>query len=70
MLNTIHSGGFNTNAPIVARSWADTGSGICAFPVTAVVLGLVTARDEPARAVRVTPLIAGGVAPLLDVFVR
>src|SRR5215218_6707169 len=47
-LNATNATGFNVVAPIIPLSWADVGSGILAFAVTALVLGLVTERQEPA----------------------
>lgn len=69
MLNATHAAGFNTDAPVVALSWADAGSGVTAFVAAALVLGSATAPDQPARRVLACAALAGGVAALLDVFV-
>src|SRR5215210_5914850 len=48
-LNATNATGFNVDAPIFPLSWADVGSGVLVFTVTALVLGLVTERGEPAH---------------------
>ena len=68
-LNATDARGFNVDAPVIPLSWADVGSGILAFGVTALVLGLVTERREPAGRVVSAAAIAGLVAILLDLFV-
>jgi hypothetical protein len=60
---------FDVDAPIVRLSWADAGSGVFACLVTALVLGLITDRREPAYRVLATAGIAGLVAIGLDLFV-
>lgn len=60
---------FNVDAPVIPLSWADAGSGVFACLVTALVLGLVTDRDEPAGQVVGAAAIAGLVAIVLDLFV-
>ena len=67
-LNTTHAAGFNTDAPVIALSWADAGSGLTAFVVIAAVLA-VTERAEPAGRVVGAAALAGLVATLLDLFV-
>src|SRR5215217_563171 len=47
-LNATNATGFNVDAPIFPLSWADVGSGVLAFTVTTLVLGLVVERQEPA----------------------
>src|SRR5262245_65432395 len=37
---------FNVDAPIIPLSWADAGSGVFAFLITALVLGLLTDAEE------------------------
>lgn len=68
-LNATDASGFNVDAPVVKLSWADAGSGVLAFVVTALVLGLVTEREHPARNSVGTAAIAGLVATLVDLFV-
>jgi hypothetical protein len=68
-LNLTNATGFNVDAPIVPLSWADVGSGVLSFTVTALVLGLVWDRAEPAGRVVGVAAIAGGMAILLDLFV-
>src|SRR5215207_8017624 len=60
---------FNVDAPVIPLSWADTGSGVFACLITALVLGLVTDRDDPAGRVVGAAAIAGLVAIGLDLFV-
>src|SRR5215208_2880889 len=60
---------FNVDAPVIPLSWADTGSGVFACLLTALVLGLATDRDQPAGQVVGAAAIAGLVAIVLDLFV-
>jgi len=60
---------FNVDAPVIPLSWADAGSGVFACLVTALVLGLVTNRDQPAGQVVGAAAIAGLVAVGVDLFV-
>src|SRR5215216_3857924 len=60
---------FDVDAPVIRLSWADAGSGVFACLVTALVLGLVTDRGEPAGRVMGAAAIAGLVAIALDLFV-
>jgi hypothetical protein len=60
---------FNVDAPVIPLSWADAGSGVFACLVTALVLGLVTDREQPAGHVVGAAAIAGLVAIGLDLFV-
>jgi hypothetical protein len=60
---------FDVDAPVIRLSWADAGSGVFACLVTALVLGLVTDRSEPAGRVVGAAGIAGLVATGLDLFV-
>ncbi len=66
-LDATHAAGFNTDAPAIALSWADAGSGVLAFAVAAAAL-TVTARREPAGRV-VGTATAGLVAAIVDIFV-
>jgi len=68
-LNATDARGFDVDAPVIGLSWADVGSGVLAFTVTALVLGLLTERQEPAGRVVGAAAIAGLVAMLLDLFV-
>jgi len=68
-LNATNATGFNVDAPIIPLSWADVGSGVLSFTVTALVLGLATERGESARQVVGAAAIAGLVAMALDLFV-
>jgi hypothetical protein len=68
-LNATNARGFNVDAPVIYLSWADAGSGVFAFVVTALVLGLVTERDALARTVVGAAAIAGIAAAFVDLFV-
>ncbi len=67
-LDATHAHGFNTDAPLLALSWADAGSGVLAFAVATAALTLA-ARDQPARRVVGAAAVAGLAAALLDLFV-
>src|SRR5215216_2710500 len=69
VLNVTSARGFDVDAPIIRVSWEDVGSGVLAFFATALVLGLITERKEPASRVVGAASIAGLVALILDVFV-
>ncbi|MHB8577485.1 MAG: hypothetical protein ACYDCQ_19405 [Dehalococcoidia bacterium] len=69
VLNATHGSNFNVDAPVVGLSWADAGSGVLAFVVSALALGLVAERDEPAGRVIGAAAIAGIVALVVDLFV-
>src|SRR5438045_114506 len=58
-LNATDARGFNVDAPLIGLSWADVGSGVLAFAVTALVFGLVTEKREPAGRVVSGAAIAG-----------
>jgi hypothetical protein len=60
---------FNVDAPVIPLSWADAGSGVFACLLTALVVGLVTDREQPAGRVVGAAAIAGLVAIGLDLFV-
>ena len=60
---------FNVDAPVIPLSWADVGSGVFAILITALVLGLLTDRDEPGSRVAGAAGIAGLVAIGVDLFV-
>ena len=59
----------NIDWPIFPLSWADVGSGILAFFVSAIVLGLVTEREQPSQQVVTAAGVAGVLAILVDLFV-
>ncbi len=67
-LNATHAGGFNTDAPLVGLSWADTGSGVVAFVITAAVLTLLDPQERASRVV-VAAALAGVAAAVVDIFV-
>src|SRR5215207_6384693 len=67
-LDAADATGFNVDAPVVALSGQDVGSGVLAFAVSALALGLVE-RAQPAGRVVLAALIAGVVAMVFDIFV-
>ena len=67
-LNHTNATGFNVDAPMVRVSWADGGSGVLAFAMTALALGITEWR-QPAGRVLGAAAIAGLVALIVDIFV-
>lgn len=67
-LNVTHAKGFDTDAPVVALSWQDAGSGLLAFVFTALVL-VAVGHDERAGDVVGTAIVAGLTAMVFDIFV-
>lgn len=59
----------DVDAPIIGLSWADAGSGIFALVVTALVFGLITDRNAPARSAVGAAAVAGLAALIVDLFV-
>jgi len=57
------------NPLLLGLSAQDVGSGVLAFLLTAVPLGVRSERDEPAHRVVATAAIAGGLAMLVDRFI-
>jgi hypothetical protein len=68
-LHATHAKGFDVDAPVVAASWQDAGSGVLVFVTVALLLGLIVDRDQPARRVVGMAAIAGITAFIVDVFV-
>ena|SRR5581483_11492553 len=68
-LNATNATGFSVDAPVIGLSWQDAGSGVLAFVVSALVLGLLVERKEPAVRVVGAAAIAGIVAMVFDIFV-
>jgi hypothetical protein len=60
--------GSNTDAPVIAVSWADTGSGVLAFVVTAGALTVLAPKESAKRVVGAAAL-AGMLALVVDIFV-
>ncbi len=67
--NTGADRALNIDWPIFPLSWADVGSGVLAFVVSALVLGLITEREQTARQVVTAAGVAGFLAILVDLFV-
>jgi hypothetical protein len=68
-LNATGATGFDVDAPIIPLSWADAGSGVLAFVASALVLGLIAERGEPASRVVGAAALAGLAAMIVDLFV-
>ncbi|MBI4491207.1 MAG: hypothetical protein HY690_00225 [Chloroflexi bacterium] len=68
-LDATNATGFLVDAPVIPVSWQDVGSGVLAFAVTALVLGLLAEREERAARVVRAAAMAGLVALILDIFV-
>ena len=69
VLHWSNTASLNVDAPIIALSWQDVGTGIWAFTATVLALGLIVARQEPASRVVGAAGIAGLVAMVFDIFV-
>ncbi len=57
------------NPLLLGLSAQDVGSGVLAFLLTALPMGLVSERDEPAHRMVATAAIAGALAILVDRFI-
>ena len=57
------------NPSLVGLSAQDVGSGVLAFLLTALPMGLIIERDEPANRVVAIAAIAGALAILIDRFI-
>jgi len=57
------------NPFLLGLSAQDVGSGVLAFLLTALPMGLVSERHEPAHHVAATALIAGALAMVVDRFI-
>ena len=70
ILRATHASTFFTDAPVTVMpaSWQDTGSGVFAFAVTALLLGLGPLAAASARRVVALSLLAGLAAFLVDVY--
>ncbi|MFB9688211.1 hypothetical protein [Amycolatopsis plumensis] len=70
ILNAVHAPGFFTDAPIAVFpvSWQDTGSGVFALAVAALLLGLGPQAAAPGRRVAATALLAALAALVVDIY--
>jgi len=60
--------GLDVDAPVIALSWQDVGSGVLAFAATSIALGVIE-RAEPAGEIVRAAAIGGLVAMVFDIFV-
>lgn len=67
-LNHTSATGFNVDAPVIQVSWADSGSGVMAFAVTALALAVYESKESAGRVVGAAA-ICGALALILDIFV-
>jgi hypothetical protein len=70
VLRATHASQFFTDLPfrLFPISWQDTGSGVAAFALTALVLAYGPMRKQPAPEVANLALAAGAAALLVDVY--
>jgi hypothetical protein len=68
-LHATHANGFDVDAPFTAVSWQDAGSGVLVFVAVALLLGLITDRDQPGVRVIAMAATAGITALIFDIFV-
>ena len=70
ILRATHANEFFTDAPLrlLPASWQDTGSGVFAFTVTAVLLGIGPLAAAPARRTIGLAALCGLAAFLVDVY--
>lgn len=68
VLSENNAASLDVDAPVIALSWQDVGSGVGAFLFTAIALGVLD-RHEPAGRVITAAALAGSVATLFDIFV-
>ena len=68
VISHTRASGLDVDAPVIALSWQDVGSGVLAFATTSLVLS-ITNREEPALKVMLAAGIAGVVTMVFDIFV-
>jgi hypothetical protein len=68
VLSENNASSLDVDAPVVALSWQDVGSGVGAFLFTALALGVLD-RDQPAGRVIAAAALAGAVTTFFDIFV-
>ena len=70
ILRSTHANEFFTDAPVklLPASWQDTGSGVFALAVAALLLGFGPLAAEPARRTTGFALVTGLAAFLVDVY--
>lgn len=67
-LDAAGADGFNVDAPVVAVSGQDAGSGVLAFAMTALLLAIREPRQPSGRVV-LAAVVTGMVALIFDIFV-
>ena len=68
-LHVTHAQGMDTDAPVIALSWQDAGSGILTFVFVVLLLGLWLDRSFAASKVVAMAALAGVTAAVFDIFV-
>ena len=68
VLSENNASSLDVDAPVVALSWQDVGSGVSAFLFTAIALGVLD-RDQPAGRIITAAALAGSVTTFFDIFV-
>lgn len=68
-LHVTHAQGMDTDAPVIALSWQDAGSGILTFVFVVLFLGLWIDRTLAASKVVAMAAAAGVTAAVFDIFV-
>jgi hypothetical protein len=68
VISHARAAGLDVDAPVIALSWQDVGSGILALAACSVALAAIE-RTEPAGEVVLTAVIAGLTAMVFDIFV-
>ena len=68
VLLSANASNLDVDGPVLGLSFEDVGSGVLAFALTALALGLWRNRDAPARRVVTAAAIAGSLATLADRF--
>ena len=68
VLSENNASGLDIDAPVVALSWQDVGSGVLAYGASSLALS-ARERAEPAGMVALASAIAGVAAMVFDIFV-
>ena len=68
VISHARASGLDIDAPVIALSWQDVGSGVLAFAATSLALGVLEPA-EPSGQVCLAAAIAGLTAMVFDIFV-